>query len=201
MNIIWGMMIIMGIMYAAFTGRITDIGDGIMESMKDAVSLSVTMLGIMAFWCGIMEIASDSGIIKSMSNKMNKIIRYFFPNIPKGSKAGEYISTNFIANMCGLSWAATASGLSAMRELQKDKNSNKENINIDAASDEMCTFLVLNISSLQLIPINIIAYRSQYGSANPWGIILPGLIATAASTFAAAVFCKIMCSKKRRSKY
>ncbi|MEE0958587.1 MAG: nucleoside recognition protein [Lachnospiraceae bacterium] len=191
MNIIWGIMIIGGIVYAALTGRMSDISDGIMNSMKDAVSLSITMLGIMSFWSGIMEIAADSGIIKSMTKKMSVIINFFFPNIPKENKAREYISSNFIANMCGLSWAATASGLSAMRELKKMQNPNEVR-----ASDEMCTFLVLNISSLQLIPINIIAYRSQYGSVNPWGIILPGLIATTASTLAAAIFCKIRCRKQ-----
>lgn len=191
MNIIWGIMIIGGIVYAALTGRMSDISDGIMNSMKDAVSLSITMLGIMSFWSGIMEIATDSGIIKSMTKKMSVIINFFFPNIPKENKAREYISSNFIANMCGLSWAATASGLSAMRELKKMQNSNEVR-----ASDEMCTFLVLNISSLQLIPINIIAYRSQYGSVNPWGIILLGLIATTASTLAAAIFCKIRCRKQ-----
>lgn len=191
MNIIWGIMIIGGIVYAALTGRMSDISDGIMNSMKDAVSLSITMLGIMSFWSGIMEIAADSGIIKSMTKKMSVIINFFFPNIPKENKAREYISSNFIANMCGISWAATASGLSAMRELKKMQNPNEVR-----ASDEMCTFLVLNISSLQLIPINIIAYRSQYGSVNPWGIILPGLIATTASTLAAAIFCKIRCRKQ-----
>lgn len=191
MNIIWGIMIIGGIVYAALTGRMSDISDEIMNSMKDAVSLSITMLGIMSFWSGIMEIAADSGIIKSMTKKMSVIINFFFPNIPKENKAREYISSNFIANMCGLSWAATASGLSAMRELKKMQNPNEVR-----ASDEMCTFLVLNISSLQLIPINIIAYRSQYGSVNPWGIILPGLIATTASTLAAAIFCKIRCRKQ-----
>lgn len=190
MNIIWGVMVISGIIYAALTGRMSDISDGIMNSMKDAVSLSITMLGIMSFWSGIMEIATDSGIIKSMTNKMSVIINFFFPNIPKENKAREYISSNFIANMCGLSWAATASGLSAMRELKKMQDSNEVK-----ASDEMCTFLVLNISSLQLIPINIIAYRSQYGSVNPWGIIIPGLIATTASTLAAAIFCKIRCMR------
>ena len=126
-----------------------------------------------------------------MTKKMSVIINFFFPNIPKENEAREYISSNFIANMCGLSWAATASGLSAMRELKKMQNPNEVR-----ASDEMCTFLVLNISSLQLIPINIIAYRSQYGSVNPWGIILPGLIATTASTLAAAIFCKIRCRKQ-----
>ena len=191
MNIIWGIMIIGGIVYAALTGRMSDISDGIMNSMKDAVSLSITMLGIMSFWSGIMEIAADSGIRQSMTKKMSVIINFFFPNIPKENKAREYISSNFIANMCGLSWAATASGLSAMRELKKMQNPNEVR-----ASDEMCTFLVLNISSLQLIPINIIAYRSQYGSVNPWGIILPGLIATTASTLAAAIFCKIRCRKQ-----
>lgn len=191
MNIIWGMMIVVGIIYASLTGNTKEVADGIVQSSKEAVSLCVTMLGIMAFWSGVMEIAKEGGIINALTIKMQGILKFFFPNIPKDSKANEYIATNFITNMCGLSWAATASGLKAMKELKKIEE--ERGHKLDYATDEMCTFLVLNISSLQLIPINIIAYRSQYGSANPWGIILPSLIATATTTIAAAIFCKIKC--------
>lgn len=189
MNIIWGMMIVLGIIYASLTGNIKEVTDGIVESSKEAVTLCIAMLGIMAFWSGIMEIAKESGIINSLTDKMRGMLKFFFPNIKEESKANEYIATNFITNMCGLSWAATASGLKAMQELKKigEDRFNKNNY----ATDEMCTFLVLNISSLQLIPINIIAYRSQYGSPNPFGIIVPSLIATGITTLVAAVFCKL----------
>ena len=99
-------------------------------------------------------------------------------------KAKEYISTNIVANILGLGWAATPSGLKAMEELQKD------NPDKNTATNEMCSFLILNISSLQLIPINIIAYRSQYGSVNPSKILIPGLIATLGSTIVAVIYIK-----------
>lgn len=196
MNIIWGMMIVLGIIYASLTGNIKEVTDGIVESSKEAVTLCIAMLGIMAFWSGIMEIAKESGIINSLTDKMRGMLKFFFPNIKEESKANEYIATNFITNMCGLSWAATASGLKAMQELKKigEDRFNKNNY----ATDEMCTFLVLNISSLQLIPINIIAYRSQYGSPNPFGIIVPSLIATGITTLVAAVFCKLKTRDKHK---
>ena len=119
-------------------------------------------------------------------NKMKPLIRFLFPDIPKDDIANEYIATNMMANILGLGWAATPSGLLAMKELNR-LNGDKE-----TASNEMCTFLVINISSLQLIPINVIAYRMQYGSANPTEIIAPAIVATLVSTFVAIIFCLIM---------
>ena len=103
----------------------------------------------------------------------------------------EYISANVIANFLGLGWGATPLGLKAMEELAKLEEERKGK-KPKSASNEMCTFLILNISSLQLIPVNIIAYRSQYGSVYPTAIVGPALAATAASTIAAVIFCKIM---------
>lgn len=102
----------------------------------------------------------------------------------------EYITLNFIMNMLGTGWSATGPGLMAMEELNRLKCSDSQ-INVDTASDEMCTFLVMNISSLQLIPVNIIAYRRAYGSVEPAKIVIPALIATSISTVAAVIFCKI----------
>ena len=124
-------------------------------------------------------------------------------------RANEYIAANIIANMLGLGWAATPMGLKAMRELarlereriarqrgiEKEKS---DQIQCSKASDEMCTFLVLNISSLQIIPVSVIAYRAQYGAVNPAAIVLPGLLATLVSTLTAVVFCKLMCQKSSR---
>ena len=114
---------------------------------------------------------------------LTPFLTVLFPNL-KNQKAKEYISTNIVANILGLGWAATPSGLKAMEELQKD------NPDKNTATNEMCSFLILNISSLQLIPINIIAYRSQYGSVNPSKILIPGLIATLGSTIVAVIYIK-----------
>ncbi len=190
LNYIWGFMIIAGIVVATFNGRIMEVSNASIQSAKEAVTLCITMLGVMSLWTGLMEVASKAGIIKGLTRAMKPVIRFFFPKIPKEHIVNEYIASNMIANILGLGWAATPMGLKTMEELagiHKERNGKT-----GVASNEMCTFLILNISSLQLIPVNIIAYRSQYGSVNPAAIIMPAIIATLISTLAAAVFCKIM---------
>lgn len=203
LNYLWAGMILVGILYGAFSGKMPDITNAALDSAKEAVTLCITMIGVMSFWTGIMEIASRVGIIGMAAGKMQPLIRFLFPEIPKGHKANEHITTNFIANFLGLGWAATPAGLKAMEELgrlEDDRRAGRAAGPVrkkGIASNEMCTFLILNISSLQLIPVNVIAYRSQYGSANPAGIVGAGIAATAVSTGAAIVFCRLMDRKRR----
>lgn len=198
LNYLWAGMILTGIIFGAFNGKMPEITNAALDAAKDAVSLCITMIGVMSFWTGIMEIASKAGIVASASEKLRPVIRVLFPGIPEGSKANEHISTNFIANFLGLGWAATPAGLKAMEELGKledDRRSGKVSGSArekGIASNEMCTFLIINISSLQLIPVNVIAYRSQYGSADPAAVVGAGILATAVSTGAAVIFCKMM---------
>ena len=197
LNYLWAGMIIIGILYGAFQVNMADITNAALDSSKEAVTLCITMMGVMSLWMGLMEIAAKAGIIQAVSKVMAPVIRFFFPHIPKGHRASEYITTNFIANILGLGWAATPAGLQAMEalgELENDRRNGRTPGIVrkkGIASNEMCTFLILNISSLQLIPINIIAYRSQYGSVNPAGIVGAGLIATTISTLVACLFCRI----------
>lgn len=203
LNYIWAAMIIVGIIYGALTGNIKDVSNAALDSAGEAVSLCITMMGVMALWVGLMEIAQTSGLIKRLTKGIQPFISFMFPHIPKGHIAREYISTNIIANVLGLGWACTPAGLKAMEalaELEKERgneayisdNQNKGNRNKErTASKEMCTFLILNISSLQLIPVNMIAYRSQYGSVNPAGIIAPAIVATLISTILAVAYCKL----------
>ena len=190
LNYIWGFMIIVGILFGALNGTIPDITDAALNSAKDAVTLCITMTGVMSLWVGLMEIAKNTGLISSITKKIQPFMDFMFPNIPKGHIAREHISTNIIANVLGLGWAATPAGLKAMEALQELNKGRK------TASTEMCTFLIINISSLQLIPVNVIAYRSQYGSVNPVGIVGPALLATICSTLAGILFAKIMAVKK-----
>ncbi len=198
LNYLWAGMILTGIIFGAFNGKMPEITNAALDAAKDAVSLCITMIGVMSFWTGIMEIASKAGIVASASEKLRPVIRFLFPEIPEGSKANEHISTNFIANFLGLGWAATPAGLKAMEELGKledDRRSGKVSgiaREKGIASNEMCAFLIINISSLQLIPVNVIAYRSQYGSADPAAVVGAGILATAVSTGAAVIFCKMM---------
>ena len=188
MNYLWAGMMLVGIVYAAFHGTLPQVTEGALDAAKEAVSLCITMTGVMSFWVGLMKIAEKTGMIGGLSRKLKPILQFLFPGIPKGHIANEYIATNFIANVFGLGWAATPAGLKAMEalaDLEKERGNSG-----DAASDEMCTFLIVNISSLQLIPINIIAYRSQYGSVNPTKVLIPGLIATLGSTIMAIIYIK-----------
>lgn len=188
---LWGIMILIGISYGVVTGEVEAVSNVALDSAGEAVSLAITMLGIMAMWMGIMEIAQRAGLIKSITQGLKPVLRFLFPNIPKEHIVNEYIAANMVANILGLGWAATPMGLKAMKELAKLNTGSK-------ASDEMCTFLVINISSLQLIPISVIAYRSQYGAVSPAAITLPGIIATIISTLAAVIICK-MCSNRRKN--
>lgn len=188
LNYLWGFMIVIGIIYAAFTGNLPAVTNAALDSSKEAVTLCITMLGVMSLWVGLMRIAENCGIIASAARMLNPLLRFMFPNIPKGHKANEYISTNIIANVFGLGWAATPAGLKAMEEMGKLNHHSK------VASKDMCTFLILNVSAFQLIPVNMIAYRSQYGSANPASILGPAMIATFCSTLTGIVFARIMYS-------
>lgn len=185
-------MIIAGIIFGLFSGKMPAVTNGALDSAKEAVDLCIMMMGIMSMWVGLMEIAIKAGIVETASRKMRSVIRFLFPGVPNGHPAEKYIATNMIANILGLGWAATPAGLMAMKHLQ-ELNPNRDK---SVASNEMCTFLILNISSLQLIPMNIIAYRSQYGSVNPAGIVGAGIVATTISTLVAVLFCKAMNRKK-----
>jgi len=200
MNKIWAGMILIGIVYGALTGRMDVLSEGVLSSAKEAVSLCITMCGVTAMWTGVMEIATASGLVDKMTKGIAPFVSFLFPNIPKGHKAREYISLNMIANVLGLGWAATPAGLRAMEELEnleKERDPNRPLTN-RIAGNEMCNFLIINISSLQLIPVNIIAYRSQYGSAAPTLVVGPAIIATFINTIAAILYCKYKDGKKKR---
>lgn len=205
LNYIWAGMILLGVIYGVCTGQMSALTEGALDSAGEAVSLCITMAGVMALWMGLMEIAQESGMIAKMTKGIRPFLKFMFPRLPEDHPAGEYITTNLIANVLGLGWACTPAGLKAMEQLaelekqragqgtEKGRQGSEDRrygAEATAASNEMCTFLILNISSLQLIPVNMIAYRSQYGSANPAVIIAPALVATLFSTIIAIIYCK-----------
>lgn len=204
LNYLWAGMIIVGIVYAACTGNIVEVTNAALDSSKEAITLCITMAGVMAFWTGLMEIARRGGMIRALTGRMAPVLKFLFPGLPAGHPAREHIATNFIANVLGLGWAATPAGLRAMEELGKLEEDRRAGRAAGPArkrgiaSNEMCTFLIINISSLQLIPVNVIAYRSQYGSVNPAAIVGAGILATSVSTGAAILFCRVMERKRRR---
>lgn len=204
LNYLWAGMIIVGIVYAACTGNIVEVTNAALDSSREAITLCITMAGVMAFWTGLMEIAQRGGLIRALTRRMAPVLKFLFPGLPAGHPAREHIATNFIANVLGLGWAATPAGLRAMEELGKLEEDRRAGRAAGPArkrgiaGNEMCTFLIINISSLQLIPVNVIAYRSQYGSVNPAAIVGAGILATSVSTGAAILFCRVMERKRRR---
>ncbi len=188
LNFIWAGMIIIGVLFAILRGDVAAITEAALDSSKEAVTLCITMIGVMSFWSGIMEIATKAGVIEMLSKVLRPFIKFMFPGIPENHRANTHITTNVIANILGLGWAATPAGLQAMEALGELQEERRQDRSI--ASNEMCTFLILNISSLQLIPMNMIAYRSQYGSVDPARIVGPGLVATMISTLTGCIYCK-----------
>lgn len=210
LNYLWAFMMLAGILWGAFHGTMNEVTQGALNSAKEAVSLCITMLGVMSLWTGILEIGQKAGLVEQITRRMKPVLRFLFPHLPEGHPAEDAIATNIIANVLGLGWAATPAGLKAMEALEELEEERRTGGGLRAgakairppvpkgtASNEMCTFLIINISSLQLIPVNIIAYRSQYGSVNPAAIVGPAIVATIVSTVVAVVYCKVMDGKRR----
>lgn len=202
MTYLWGGMLIIGIVFGALNGNLQEVTEAVISSSKEAVALCISMAGITAMWTGIMKIAENTGLVSLLSRGMKPVLRFLFPDISPESQARKYISLNFLSNILGLSWASTSSGLCAVRELQKLNEEDCKRRGVTKkraphiASTAMCTFMIINVSSLQLLPMNMIAYRAQYGSVNPAAVVGPGIVATAVSTGAAVVFCKIAGKRK-----
>lgn len=188
LNYLWGFMIILGLIVGAATGKACDVNNALLDGSKEAITLCISMVGIMAFWTGLMEIARQAGLIAFLTDKLKGILRVLFPDLPEQHVVKEYIASNMIANILGLGWAATPMGIKAMKELAELDRQQHNGKTTGIATVDMCTFLIINISSLQLIPVNIIAYRSQYGSVNPSSILGMAIVATFISTAAGVAF-------------
>ena len=197
LNYLWGGMLLAGMLWGACNGTWNEVTQALLDSAKESVSLGLTMLGILSFWCGIMEIGSRAGLVGWLTGCMTPVLDFLFPELGRDHPAREPIAVNIIANMLGLGMAATPAGISAMQEMAKDIRSAGDEMRTATAS--MCTFTILKISSLQLIPVTLVAYRSQYGSRQPEAVLGPALAATALSTLTAVVFCKVMDWKNRRT--
>ncbi|MDD5949240.1 MAG: nucleoside recognition protein [Lachnospiraceae bacterium] len=192
MNKIFVGMLLLGIGVGAFLGNMDQVALAFVDSSKEAVQLAIVMLGVVGMWTGIMKVAEEAGIARGLARIFRPVIEILYPSLKgkEAEKARYYIAENMAANFLGLGWAATPTGLKAMEELKKVKEFQEPMDPKEEASEAMCMFLLINVSSLQLIPVNIIAYRSQYGSVNPTAIILPAMIATLVSTLVAVIYGK-----------
>ena len=192
LNKIWPFFIIISYIYAIFKGNVEQINNSIFNSTSNAVELSITFLGTICLWNGIMKIAQNTSIILKLTRKMKPIINFLFPEIKENEKAKQEISMNIIANILGLGNAATPLGIKAMKTMQE------ENANKDTVSNSMAMFIVLNTASLQLIPTTVIAIRASLNSTNPTQIILPVWGATIIAAIAGITATKIFIKKERK---
>ncbi len=186
LNVIWGFFLIGGILTGAFLGRMDLVTNAVIDGGRNAVELAFTMAGVVAVWSGILKIAEKGGMIDALAEKMEPFLDFLFPEVPREHAARRYISANFAANFLGLGWAATPAGLLAMEELAK------LNGKTGRASNAMCMFLVVNMSSLQLVTVNILAYRAEYGSLAPAEIMGAGIAATLGTTLVGILLAKIL---------
>lgn len=173
-NKIWFLLVFVGVIFSFLSGN-EKMGDVILNTSYDTLDMLASIAPLVVLWSGIMNIASDSGLLYKFSCILRPFLRRLMPDV-KGDKAFEYISSNIAANMLGLGSVATPAGLKAMKELEK------ENKVPGRATDGMITFLVLNTSGVTIIPMTVIALRMGYSSINPTNIIIPSIIATSIST-------------------
>lgn len=184
-NYIWIFLVLTSIITAVFTGKITDVTASILISAKQAVSIAISLIGIMAFWLGIVKVAEKSGLMEIVSKLIRPVTRLLFPEVPKDSPALGNIATSFSANALGITNAATPIGIKAMQQLQ-ELNSKK-----DVATNPMCMFLAINTAGFQLIPASAMAILVAVGCKNPSIIILPTLLATSLALCGAVMGAKI----------
>lgn len=183
-NYIWGVFIILGITYSIIN-KDPNLTNNLLTSGKNSIDMILTILPLMCLWLGITKIAQASSLLTLVSKKLSKIVRIIFPEIPKDHPAIGYISSNIVMNMLGLGNAATPFGIKAMEKL-KELNQNK-----DVASRSMITFLVINTSSVTIIPTTVISLRLLHGSMDASEIIPVTILTTFISTFIALILDRI----------
>lgn len=192
LNILWPSFIIISFIYAILNGKVNELNDGIFKSLSDAVELTITFLGTISLWNGIMEIASNTTLIDKMTNAIKPLINYLFPDLKNNKKAKQEISVNMIANILGLGNAATPLGIKAMKTMQED------NIKKDELTDPMMMFILINTASIQLIPTSVIAIRTSLNSQNPTSIIIPVWVSSIVAAVVGIFFTKILIKKGKK---
>lgn len=192
MNYIWAGLMSLSLVFAVATGRVEALSASVLEGATDAVDLLISILGIMCFWSGMMEIAKRAGLTDMLAKAFSPVLGLLFRDVPKESPAMRYISLNISANLLGLGNAATPFGLAAMKEL------NKLNPTQDRASDSMLLFVVMNTASIQLFPTTVAAYRGAYGSEDPFDILPCVWITSAVALGVGITVAKVLCGGKEQ---
>ena len=185
LNILWPILIGISIIYGLLTGNIQKVNNSLFEATNGAVELSISLLGTICLWTGIMNILQKTSIIKNLTKLLKPIINNLFPEIKNNEKLKEEISMNMVANLLGLGNAATPLGIKAMETMQE------ENPKKDILTNSMAMFILINTASIQIIPTTVIGIRTSLKSISPTNIIFPVWIATICAAFAGITMTKI----------
>lgn len=185
MNYIFYFLIVISIIAGAVNGKLADVVNSILYGAELSVKVAFSLIGIMAFWLGMMKIAERSGLISFIAKIIKPVTRYLFDEIPPDSPAIGDIAMSFSANAFGLTNAATPIGIKAMKELQK------QNIDKKTASNAMCMLLAMNTAGFQLVPATVIAVLIGIGYKNPASIIAPTLLVTSITFLVAILLAKL----------
>jgi len=189
LNYIWSFMIIISFVCACFTGRLSEVSSAMIEGAEAAVTLAISISGVMALWSGLLKIAEKSGLTKVFATFFMPLIRLLFPETKKDKDVAGAIAMNMTANFFGMGNAATPLGINAMKKLSAYMKNG-------IATNSMCMLAIVNSSSLQLIPSTLIAIRSSMGSENPGEIMVPIWIASMVTFACAVLAAKIMEGRK-----
>ncbi len=192
LNSIWPVFILVSIVYALFSGNIEQVNSSIFECTEVAIKVVITLIGTMSLWSGILKIARDTSLMNKLCNIFSPIINALFPDIKNNKKVKEEISMNIIANFMGLGNAATPMGLKAIKSLE-EQNKNK-----GIMSESMMMLILINASSIQLIPTTVIAIRKSLESENPTSILIPVWCATICAAVAGITFFKLIIKRKNK---
>lgn len=190
-NIIWMVLIFVGIFYGLITNNLETINNSIVDSTKTSLDMLFKIFPVLALWMGLTKIAENSKLLEKLSNMLSPILIKLFPEIPKGHESLSLIASNMIANVFGLGSAATPFGLKAMKSLQA-LNEKK-----DVASRSMITFLVINTSGLTIIPTTIISLRMMYGSLEPTKIVFACIISTICATIGGIIIDRFLARRNK----
>ena len=191
LNYIWPILIICSFIYAIISGNIENINTSIFDSLEDVITISITLVGTMCLWCGLMEIVKNTSLINKLTKILRPILNCIFPESKNNENAMKNISLNVISNILGLGNAATPAGLKAMEDLQE------ENINKNILSNSMMMLIVLNTTSIELIPTTVIAIRASLNAQNPVDIIVPIWFSTIIGTLVGIISTKILIKRSK----
>ncbi len=191
LNYLWPIFIIISFVFAIISGNIENLNSSIFESIDSVISLSMTLVGTMCLWCGIMEVVKNTSIMSKLTKLLKPVILWLFPDAKYNKEALDNISINVVSNILGLGNAATPAGIKALESLKESSNDKL------SLSDSMMMLIVLNTTSIELIPTTVIAIRQSLNSQNPASIIIPIWISTIIGTIVGILSTKFLIKRSK----